>query len=73
MTNYSEQLIEAIEAIVHAAVEDCIEATLDARLEGIIEASIADVPVFDISDHASDIEDIVNEVISNTSFSVTVD
>jgi DNA topoisomerase IA len=69
----AENLIRFLKTFIEDIVDERIEVQMEMRLTSIIEEAIADVPVFDISDHVSDIEDIVNEVLSNTSFSVTVD
>jgi hypothetical protein len=73
MVSDNHFVLETLTAFVNAIVEERVDAILERRLQEIVADALANVSEFDVNDHVSDIEEIVNEVLSNTSFTVTVD
>ena len=73
MTDHHDLLIEALTALITDLVDERMEAFMEANLDTIVQDAIADVPVFDIADWVSEIESIVTDVISQTTFTTTAD
>jgi DNA topoisomerase IA len=73
MPDHHDLLIEALTALITDLVDERMAAFMEANLDTIVQDAIADVPVFEIADYAEDIERIVTDVISQTTFTTTAD
>jgi len=66
-------LIDAMTTFINDAVDDRIDAQLEMRLQSIIEEALSSVEGFDMEDHESEITALIDEVLSEKTFSVTID
>jgi hypothetical protein len=66
-------LIDTLTTFINDAVDERIEAQLEMRLTSIIEQALSSVEGFDMMDHESEITALVHEVLSEVTFSVTID
>jgi len=66
-------LVDAMTTFINDAVDDRIEAQLEMRLQSIIEEALSSFEGFDMQDHESEITALIEEVLSEKTFSVTID
>ena len=66
-------LIDMLTTFVNDAVDERIEEQLEMRLTSIIEEALSSVEGFDMMEHESEIIALIHEVLSEKTFSVTID
>ena len=66
-------LIDTLTTFINDAVDERIEAQMEMRLASIIEEALSSFEGFDMTDHESEIITLIHEVLSEKTFSVTID
>jgi|DEB0MinimDraft_10_1074344.scaffolds.fasta_scaffold03751_13 DNA topoisomerase IA len=69
----AENLIRFLKTFIEDIVDERIEVQMEMRLTSIIEQALSSVEGFDMMDHESEITALVHEVLSEVTFSVTID
>ena len=66
-------LIDTLTTFINDTVDDRLDAQLEMRLQSIIEQALSSFEGFDMEDHESEITALIEEVLSEKTFSVTID
>ena len=66
-------LIDTLTTFINDAVDERMEAQMEMRLTSIIEEALSSFEGFDMEDYESEITALIEAVLSEKTFSVTID